>query len=174
MNRALPIITLGFQTSATFIITFGIYLVYTELDNNFGFNGLFSLFIIQPLFGAVFSVFTIVACFVAGLPIRLLPKLNDWWKRNIYIAVTGVICGLTILLLGLLPGLREPVATTIDGKEVLKLIPNSGLTYTGWFATAFFLMHIHVPKQITGKVARLFCTGNTQTDGRAGSFDPPA
>lgn len=152
MSKVFTIMTIGIQVALTFIATVCIYIVYALLDSDFGFDGLFRLVIIQPIIGAILSLFTIFVCSLVGLPIRLNKNLNHWWATHFYISHLGVVCGLTFLVLALLPNLQHSVTTQIDGQETIKHIPNSFLAYTGWFLTSFFLLHLYPPRQITEKI----------------------
>jgi hypothetical protein len=82
---------------------------------------------------------------IAGLPVRLNKKLNHWWTTNFYISIIGTVCGLTLLLLALLPNFNETATLIIDGQETLKQIPNTILSCAGWFLTAFSLLHLYPP-----------------------------
>ena len=146
--------TAGLQIVLTFIAAFCIYMIFALFDNDFGIDGLFGLFIIQPIFAIAFSVLTIFVCLIVGLPIRLNKKLNRWWATNFYISIIGTICGLTLLGLSLLPVFNETV--TINGQKSLKQIPNSSLTYIGWFLTAFSLLHMFPPRQLTEVIESFF------------------
>jgi len=148
MSKIIAILTLIFQFALTFIATFCIYMLFVLLDNDFGIDGLFGLFIIQPIFGLIFSILTIIICLIIGLPIRLNKKLNHWWTTHFYISIIGTICGLTLLLLALLPNFNETVETIIDGQKTLKQIPNLALLCVGWFLTAFSILHIYPPRQL--------------------------
>ena len=55
MNRTITILTIGLQVVLTFIATFSIYMVFALLDSDFGLDGLFGLFIMQPIFAVVLS-----------------------------------------------------------------------------------------------------------------------
>ena len=109
MNRIITILTVGFQISLTFIAVFHIYMIFALLDNEFGLDGLVVFFVFQPILAIVMSISTIIACLLIGLPIRLNKKLNHWWTTNFYISIIGTVCGLTLILLALLPGFEETV-----------------------------------------------------------------
>lgn len=129
---------------------------FALLDSDFGFDGLLGLFVFQPIFALILSGLTIFVCLIAGLPIRLNSKLNYWWTTNFYTAIIGTVFGLTFLFLALLPTFRETVTYDLDGQPTLKQIPNSVLSISGWFLTAFSLLHIYPPRQLTEKVKTIF------------------
>jgi hypothetical protein len=147
---------LGLQIALTFISTFSIYMIFALLDNDFGLDGVFGLFIFQPIFAIILSSITILGCLILGLPIRLNKKINHWWSTNFYISIIGAICGLIILFTALLPDFRETVSADIDGQTTLKQIPNTTLTYIGWLLTAFSTLHIYPPRQLTEKIKSIF------------------
>jgi len=156
MNKIITILILVFQLALTFIANFCIYMLFALFDNNFGLDGLFGLFFIQPIIGIALSVLTIIVCLTIGLPIRLYKKLNHWWTTNFYISIIGIICGLTLLFLALLPNFNETVTVIAEnGQETLKQIPNSTFSYVGWFLTAFSLLHTYPPRQLTDRIKKM-------------------
>ena len=156
MNKIIAILTLGLQIALTFITIFCIYMFFAFLDNDFGIDGLFGLFIVQPIMAIILSVLTIIICLIAGLPIRLNNKLNHWWTTNFYISIIGTICGLTLLFLALLPNFNETATTVIDGQKTLKQIPNITLSCIGWLLTAFSMLHIYPPRQLAEGIKKFF------------------
>ena len=156
MNKIIDILTLVFQFALTFVATFCIYMLFALLDSDFGIDGIFGLFIIQPIIGIILVILTIIVCLTVGLPIRLNKKLNHWWTTNFYISIIGVICGLILLFLALLPSFNETAKVAVEnGQETLKQIPNSTLSYVGWFLTAFSLLHIYPPRQLTERIKKM-------------------
>lgn len=155
MSKGLTILILGFQVALTFIATFCIYMVFALLDNEFGFDGLFGLFIIQPLIAVIISSLTILICLLLGLPIRLNKKINYWWTTNFYVSIIGAFVGLILLYLASLTNFRETVSTNIDGQEMIKQIPNSTLTYIGWILTTFSILHSFPPRRLIEKIKTL-------------------
>lgn len=156
MNKASTILTIGLQVVLTFVATVCVYMVYALLDSDFGFDGLFGLVIIQPIVGAILSLLTICLCSLVGLPIRLNKNLNRWWTTHFYISILGVVCGVTFLALAFLPNLQGTVATQIEGQETIKHIPDFSLAISGWFLTAFSLLHLYPPRQLSDKIKSLF------------------
>lgn len=151
VNKTITILTLGLQIALTFIATFCIYMIFALLDNNFGIDGLFGLVTFQPIIAILLSLMTIFVCIIIGLPIRLNTKINYWWTTNFYIAIIGTVVGLIFLLLAFLPTFRETAPYELDGQPTLKEIPNSIFSITGWILTAFSLLHIYPPRQLTEK-----------------------
>ena len=131
-------------------------MVFALLDSDFGFDGLFGLVIFQPIIAIILSGLTIFVCIIVGLPIRLNTRLNYWWTTNFYIAIIGAIIGMTFLFLALLPTFSETVTYDLDGEPTLKQIPNSTFSYIGWLLTAFSILHIYPPRQLTEKAKDFF------------------
>jgi hypothetical protein len=156
MTKMFTILIIGLQVALTFVATVCIYMVYAFFDNDFGFDGLFGLVVIQPIIGVLLSLLTIFLCSLVGLPIRLNKNLNRWWRTHFYISLLCVVFGLTFLVLAFLPNLQHTVTTEIHGQTTIKHIPNSYLAITGWFLTAFTLLHLYPPQQLTDKIKSMF------------------
>jgi len=137
---SLPIIL--YQLFITFTTLFVIYLILALLDmDEFDMitEGAFQIF--QPLFAITLSTLTIVACIIVGLPKRLLPKVKRWWSRRPFIPAVTLTIGIILLLLSLNENFKETRSIAIDGIEREKDVPNYALALTGWFVTAFALLH---------------------------------
>ncbi|GCD78995.1 hypothetical protein [Schleiferia thermophila] len=156
MSKTITILTLGLQIALTFTATFCIYMVFALLDSDFGFDGLFGLVIFQPIIAIILSGLTIFVCLIVGLPIRLHNKLNSWWTTNFYVSLIGTFIGLTFLVLALLPNFSETVTHDLNGEPTLKQIPNSLFSITGWLLTAFSVLHIYPPRQLTERAKDFF------------------
>jgi hypothetical protein len=152
MNKILHILIIVFQFALTFIATVCIYMISAILDSNFGIDGLFGLIIIQPILAVIFSILTIIACTIVGLPIRLIKSVNKWWRDHWYISIMGIIVGSILFLLAFSPSLQEVITVQLDGEDTLKEIPNLTLICVGWFTTAFNLLHIYPPNSILLKI----------------------
>jgi len=150
---------LVFQCGVAFFLLVTIYMVFAIFDSEFGFDGLFAL-VIQFLFAIVIAIFTILLCLLIGLPIRLHPKIKNWWMKNFYVSIFGVMVGLALLGLSYLPQLTETVAANINGIDTTKKIPNVNLAVTGWFVTAFMVLHIYPPAVISIKIKNAVLSKN--------------
>ena len=131
-------------------------MIFAFSDSGFGIDGLFGLFIIQPIFAVIISGLTILFCLLIGLPIRLNKKVNYWWTKNFYISLIGLFIGFSFLIIATFPNFTETVSTEIDGYKTLKQIPDLVLTSTGWFVMVFSILHIFPPKIVTQKIENLF------------------
>jgi hypothetical protein len=156
MTKVFTILTIVLQVALTFVWIICVYMIYSVFDSDFGFDGLFGLVIIQPIIGAILSLVTIFLCLFVGLPIRLNKNLNRWWTKHFYISLIGFFCGLTFLVLAFLPNFQHSVTTHTDGQATIKYIPNSYLAITGWFLTAFSLLHLYPPLQLADKIKAMF------------------
>jgi hypothetical protein len=131
-------------------------MVFALLDSDFGIDGLFGLIVFQPIIAIILSGLTTFLCLIIGLPIRLNNKLNSWWTTNFFVPIIGAVLGLTFLSLALLPAFTEHVTYELDGEQTLKEVPNSIFSIVGWLLTAFSLLHIYPPRQLTNRVHRMF------------------
>lgn len=138
---------LAVQIFVTFIVLCSIYMFFALLDNEWGIDGMFGLFFIQPIYAIIFSGLTIMISLLVGLPIRLIPKYNDWWRRCYYISISGIIIGIVLLIISLTPAFQNTFILIENGIERIKYIPNIVLAVSGWFLTAFFLLHFYFPQK---------------------------
>jgi energy-converting hydrogenase Eha subunit A len=113
------------QLILTFLLQISIFLILSR--KNFGGEAedLFQMIVFQPILAIVFTLITIIACLIIGLPIRMNKKIKHWWAVHFYIALSGFILGL--ILIGL-STMQTPV-------------PGLYLSLPGWFLTAFCALH---------------------------------
>jgi hypothetical protein len=144
LKKYTPLLTILIQFASALIVLFIIYIIFALLDvddpdliNAVGFM------IFQPLFGIIITLATIAACFIVGIPLRFIPKLKAWWVSKPYLPLIGIVVGIILLILSLIPGLMHPVKIIIDGEEKVKQIPNGELMIAGWLSTGFFLLHFY-------------------------------
>lgn len=136
--------TILFQILTTFALLFVVYMIFALLDNDEAdLINETALFVIEPIYGIVFSTLTIVACIIVGLPIRLIARLYKWWSSKPLIAFAGIIIGLILLAISYNSHFIETTNVIIDGESKTKQIPNITLVLTGWFLTAFCLLHFY-------------------------------
>ncbi len=144
MRKYINILTLFFQVLLTSVVLFVIYIVYAlaDVDEADMVNGIgFLLF--QPLFGFILTSGTVVACLLVGLPIRLIERLKQWWYKKPAIPLLGIAIGLLLLLFAFNPAWTEVQQVIINGEPTQKQVPNSAISITGWFITAFSLLHFY-------------------------------
>jgi hypothetical protein len=155
MNKILNILIIGLQIILTFIVTVGIYMLLALLDSDFGIDGLFGLFVIQPIIAIIISSLTITGCLILGLPIRLNKKINDWWIANFYFSIIGFLVGLMILFISFLPMFKDTITVDVDGEQTIKQVPNL-ILIIGYFLISFSLIHLYPPRQLTDKIKMIF------------------
>lgn len=135
-------IILGLQSGITFVALITIYMIFVFLDYQGGIEGFLGTMLFQPLLGGLFSVVTIAACLILGLPIRINETINAWWARNPWVPIGTLLIGICFLILSGHPSLRDTVSTTIENQRGQKEIPNLAFVTTGWLLTAFSMLHV--------------------------------
>jgi hypothetical protein len=152
MTKLLNILLIGLQLGFTFVALIGIYMLFALLDYSGGFESLLGLIVFQPVLAVLLSSLTLILCFIVGLPIRLNKTINQWWTKNFIVAISLAIVGFTFLFLSVLPPFTEAVAVTIDKAIMTKTLPNGWLAITGWFVTAFAILHTYLPVTIKKRI----------------------
>jgi hypothetical protein len=144
MTKTTFVLSLLFQLFVTFATLFVIYIIYALLDVDDAdmINGI-GFVVFQPLFGFILTSITILICFVLGLPIRLKSKVRKWWLTRPLLPIIGVVLGLLLLLLAFSPNLTATKQVVLNGETVDKKLPNPSVSITGWFLTAFCLLHFY-------------------------------
>lgn len=144
MRKLISISTVLFQLFITFGVLFVTYIIFALLDmDEFDLITEGAFLIFQPIFGIILSILTIIVCAIVGLPIRLIPKVYSWWSSKPVLVFACVTVGIILMFLSLNGNFTETAQVTIDGEERSKEIPNSYLVVTGWFLTAFSLLHFY-------------------------------
>ena len=112
----------------------------------------------QPIMGIIAILITLFLCFILGLPIRLIPKVYNWWTNKPIICFVGVAIGIALILISYNSHLIETVKVVTDGVERTKQVSNSTFGIIGWFITAFFLFNFYplpilvwIKKKLFGK-----------------------
>ncbi|HEU4470182.1 MAG TPA: hypothetical protein VFR58_03790 [Flavisolibacter sp.] len=99
--------------------------------------------IFQPILGLIVSLITIVICLVAGLPIRLVKRIREFWISNPFLPVIGAIAGLILLVLSFNSSFAELNEVALGPETIEKETPDTMLSLIGWFLTAFSLLHFY-------------------------------
>ena len=144
MKKFVPLLTVLFQVFIAFIVLFIVYIIYALADNNEAdmVNSV-GFLIFQPFFGLILTSITIAVCLFIGLPIRLIRRVKQWWYTKPAIPLMATTIGLLLLALAFYPAWTETVEVNIDGEPSYKYVPNSYLSITGWFMTAFSILHFY-------------------------------
>jgi hypothetical protein len=148
MKKIMTLIIFGLQGTATFITLLVIYMAFVLLDYQGGIDGFIGTALFQPIIGALLSIVTVGICLLVGLPIRLSSNINSWWSEKFWLPILGVLLGLVIIIVSVLPPMRETINATMDGEIIKKQIPNMGAAITGWFLISFSLLHIFPPNKL--------------------------
>jgi len=144
MKKWSALFILLIQISITAVVLFIIYIIYAlaDIDEADMVNGL-AFLVFQPLLGCILTSLTIVACLLAGLPIRLVKRLKHWWYTKPLFPLLGLLVGLWLLVLAFYPAWKETQQVIIDNAATQKPAPNTFMSVTGWFMTAFSLLHFY-------------------------------
>lgn len=148
--------TIRFQLFWTFIALSVIYLLFVNVDlekADFIYQLLFIVF--KPVFLITACVSTVLICFVVGLPIRSIEKLNHWWIRKSMMQLSIFGLGCTLLILSGNSTFAEMVIIETDGVELVTSRPNFTLITSGWFLTAFSILHFY-PHKLRFGIKRKF------------------
>jgi hypothetical protein len=124
------------------LLLFVIYLFYLlpeDLELEF-INEILYLIIIP----VIFISGSILLCLLLGLPIRLIPKVKQWWYSKRYLGLAGLLLGLLLIVLSSTVCVHQYQALNKNGNCGSHNIPNYYLLITGWFVLSFFLCHFSV------------------------------
>jgi hypothetical protein len=155
MRIILNLIILGLQGISTFIALVVIYMTFVLIDYQGGSDVFIGSTLIQPVFGGLISVMTIGVCLLVGLPIRISNRINCWWAERFWLSILGVLLGLSLIIVSVLPSMTETINATIENEIIKKQIPNLVVATTGWFLTAFSLLHVFPPNSFRSWTERL-------------------
>jgi hypothetical protein len=148
--------TLKNQAVITFISLVCIYMLFAIYDFDVsGVDGSIS-FVFFMFISSILSSLTIFICLILGLPIRLNSKIYNWWTSNFYIPIILTILGLAFLYLSTKNSFLEMVETTYQNQKEFKQIPNMNLQITGWFLTAFSVLHFFPSNNLRIKIRSVF------------------
>jgi len=145
MRIILNLIILGLQGIVAFITLLVIYMIFVLLDYQGGIDSFIGTTLFQPIIGGLISMVTIGICLLIGLPIRISSRVNKWWTSRIWLSLLGILAGLSLMILSLLPSMKETITTIVEGEIIQKQIPDIGFAATGWFLTGFSLLHLFPP-----------------------------
>jgi hypothetical protein len=144
MRKTAFVLTLIFQLFLTFATLFVIYIVYALLDvDEVDLISGLGFIVFQPLLGFGLTGLTVLICLIAGLPLRLITKVRQWWLTKPLLPVLGASVGLFMLLLSFHSNLTETKQVILNGETIDKEVPNTPLSITGWFLIAFCLLHFY-------------------------------
>jgi hypothetical protein len=148
MRIILSLIILALQGMVSLITLMVIYLIFVLLDYQGGIDSFIGTTLFQPIIGGLISILTIGICLLIGLPIRISDRINTWWTERIWLSILGILIGLTLLSLSLVPSMMQTINKPIEDVIIQKRIPNLNFAATGWFLTAFSLLHLFPPHKL--------------------------
>ena len=108
----------------------------------------------------ILIVGTILLCLILGLPIRLIQKVYNWWSVRPIVPFFGLLLGLFILTLTLSDNFVDTYIVTENEQETVKETPNNYLLGSGWFLTAFFMLHFY-PKNLINYLKHKYESNNS-------------
>jgi len=120
--KNLFIFTFLFQSIIASTLLFIIYMLMAILDAN---DIDFVFLVGQPIMGIIAILITLFLCFILGLPIRLIPKVYNWWTNKPIICFVGVAIGIALILISYNSHLIETVKVVTDGVERTKQVSNT-------------------------------------------------
>jgi hypothetical protein len=106
------------------------------------YDGILSM-ILQPIMGAIFSGIAIILLLILGLPIRLVKKINIWWKAHWWLAFVIGSAAFGMMVLSWMPLFRVQVMDPEFGTMVDSFHPV--LAIGGWLLTLFAVLHFYPP-----------------------------
>ncbi len=96
---------------------------------------------------SIYTILTIVLnmviCLLVGLPIRLVPKLNQWWTRMPVINEVMFIIGLGLLVFYRKSFFNFETIISNSGVSETYSLSNPYPVLTGWFLIGFSLLHLY-------------------------------
>lgn len=127
-------------TMATLMI---LYMTMAIFDTEGGIDGLAGLIFFHPISAMLCALVTVVICGLAGLFIRLNPKVFRWWTRYFFLDFILIVFGFVLVLLS--ASFTE--IRTVEGPDgpITREVPNAYMFLSGWFLLAFGLMHLFPP-----------------------------
>jgi len=127
------------QIIAAFIVGLCYYMLAMVMT---AYDGFISL-ILQPIMGTIVTLLAIIILLGAGLPIRLLKQVNQWWRLHWWISF--ILGALAFAMMGAswLPCFRIRV---FDPEIMLPVESfHPVLAIGGWLLTLFAVLHFYPP-----------------------------
>jgi len=132
------------QVGLSFLATLCTYYLHRKL---FLFNSeLYSIDRFNFFHYAFPPIIIVIICGIAGLPIRLNNRLNNWWRKHYYISIMIAIIGILISLLSYLPELQRLVPINFEETH-FETRPNEFLSTAGYFFISSGILHTYPPNR---------------------------
>ena len=98
-------------------------------------NEVFYLFIVPPILITV----TILLSFLIGTPLRMIPKLYNWWYSQPYISMILFFVGIITCFLSM----QFPQSHVINSEGKVEEGSNFEVLSIGWLTVSFSLIHFY-------------------------------
>jgi hypothetical protein len=106
------------------------------------YDGILSL-MFQPIMGAIFTLIAIAVMSLVGLPIRLMRRLNAWWRKHWWIVFLIGTVAFLMMYASWMPQFRTMILDPETQTEVASFHPV--LAVGGWLLTIFAVLHFYPP-----------------------------
>ncbi len=106
------------------------------------YDGILSM-IFQPIMGAVFSGIAIILLLLLGLPIRIVRRVNTWWRAHWWLPFPLGTIAFVMMVLSWTPVFRVRVMNPGSGAMMDSFHPV--LATGGWLLTLFAVLHFYPP-----------------------------
>lgn len=90
------------------------------------------------------TVVTVAVLGIAGLPLRLVYRLNDGWRRRWWLAPCGILAGLAMCAASFHIGAGELCVE--EGPALV--VPNQALSMGGLWLVGFCALHFYIPFEL--------------------------
>ena len=109
----------------------------------------------------LFSLTTISVCLLIGIPLRLVPRIQNWWLSRPILQIILLATGITLLFLSTNVNFKITELVNQDGKMIEMQFSNMYISVTGLLLT-FYLLHLY-PQVIADYFNNLFQSKNNWT-----------
>jgi hypothetical protein len=99
--------------------------------------------IFQPIMGAIFAGVAVLLCLLVGLPIRLVPRLRQLWRKVWWLPLFLGSVAFLLMVASWLPPLRQTVHDYATDMEIQTFQP--ALAISGWLLSVFAALHFWFP-----------------------------
>jgi len=131
--------TIILQILAAFLVGVGYYMLAMGMTV---YDGMISL-ILQPIMGGMFAIIAIIILLVVGLPIRLMKKVNLWWKHHWWLSFILGAVAFVMMYASWMPQFRIKVLDPDSGSQVDSFHPL--ISISGWMLTIFSVLYFYPP-----------------------------
>ena len=145
MRRLISIPPILFQIVITFLILYLVFMWFFISKGNekagiiegLGFKNS------RTAYAMITIAFTMVICFVIGLPIRIIPGVYQWWTHKPIINGLMFLTGLSLIILYSNSFFTNETISAASGVSETYTVGDPYFILTGWFLIAFSLLHLY-------------------------------